>query len=95
MKILAGFTARTSGSVRVDGKPVDYRTTAAAAGLGVGMLYQDPLDFPSSRSLTTSSWGRPGRSLYRNAFKARFQDLADSFHFGLNPEALVNSLDGG
>ena len=64
MKILAGFTARTSGSVRVDGKPADYRSTAEAAALGVGMLYQDPLDSLNSRSLTTSFWGRPGRSLY-------------------------------
>jgi len=30
MKILAGFTARTSGSVRIDGGPVEYRTTAEA-----------------------------------------------------------------
>ena len=96
MKILAGFTARTSGSVRVDGKPVDYRTTAAAAGLGVGMLYQDPLDFPQLPVIDNFILGQAGTiSLSRNAFKARFQDLADSFHFCLNPEAPVNSLTVG
>jgi simple sugar transport system ATP-binding protein len=96
MKILAGFTARTSGSVRVDGKPVDYRTTAEAARLGVGMLYQDPLDFPQLAVLDNFILGQAGAIILdRKAFKARFLELADSFHFRLNPEAAVNSLTVG
>jgi len=96
MKILAGFTARTSGSIRVDGKPADYRTTAEAAGLGVGMLYQDPLDFPQLPVLDNFMIGQTGTfTLPRKAFKARFLELADSFHFRLTPEAPVNSLTVG
>ncbi|MFO7707072.1 MAG: ATP-binding cassette domain-containing protein [Desulfobacterales bacterium] len=96
MKILAGFTARTGGSVRVDGNPVDYRTTAAAVGLGVGMLYQDPLDFPQLPVIDNFILGQAGGvSLVRNSFKARFLELADSFHFRLNPEAPANSLTVG
>jgi simple sugar transport system ATP-binding protein len=96
MKILAGFTARTSGSIRVDGKPVDYRTTAEAAGLGIGMLYQDPLDFPQLPVIDNFTLGQIGAiSLARNAFRARFIDLAESFHFSLNPDAPVNSLTVG
>jgi simple sugar transport system ATP-binding protein len=96
MKILAGFTVRTSGSIRVDGKPVDYRTTAEAAGLGVGMLYQDPLDFPQLAVLDNFILGQTGPvAIARKAFKARFLELADSFHFGLNPEAPVSSLTVG
>ena len=96
MKILAGFTTRTSGSVRVDQKSVDYRTPAAAADLGVGMLYQDPLDFPQLPVIDNFILGQTRTiSLSRNAFKVRFQDLADSFHFRLNPEASVDSLTVG
>jgi simple sugar transport system ATP-binding protein len=96
MKILAGFTVRTSGSVRVDGKPVDYRTTAEAAGLGVGMLYQDPLDFPRLAVLDNFILGQTVPvALARKAFKRRFLELADSFHFRLNPEAPVRSLTVG
>ena len=96
MKILAGFTARTSGSVRVDGHPVAFRTTAEAAGLGVGMLYQDPLDFPQLAVLDNFILGQAGTvALDRKAFKTRFLELADSFHFRLNPEALVSSLTVG
>ena len=46
MKILAGFSLPTRGTIRVDGVGVDYRNPAQAADLGIGMLYQDPLDFP-------------------------------------------------
>ncbi len=46
MKILAGYSQKTSGTVFVDDFPVNYKTPAQAAVLGIGMLYQDPLDFP-------------------------------------------------
>ena len=96
MKILAGFTARTSGSIRVDGKPVEYRTTAEAVGRGVGLLYQDPLDFPQLVVLDNFILGQTGSiALARNAFKAHFLELAGSFHFHLNPEAVVGSLTVG
>jgi simple sugar transport system ATP-binding protein len=96
MKILSGFTARTSGSIVVDGKPVDYRSTAEAFRFGIGMLYQDPLDFPQMTVVDNFVLGQTGTiSLRREAFKARFQKLADSFHFQLNPEAPVDSLTVG
>ena len=47
MKVLAGFITKTSGEILIDGKVADYHTPGAAAAHGIGMLYQDPLDFPS------------------------------------------------
>jgi simple sugar transport system ATP-binding protein len=96
MKILSGFTARTSGSIVVDGRPADYRSTAEAFRFGIGMLYQDPLDFPQMTIVDNFALGQAGTvSLRWEAFKARFQKLADSFHFHLNPDAPVNSLTVG
>ncbi len=46
MKILTGFIARTSGSILLDGQEVALKTPEAARKLGIGMLYQEPLDFP-------------------------------------------------
>ncbi len=46
MKILSGYTRKTSGAILLDGSPADYRTPAEASEMGIGMLYQDPLDFP-------------------------------------------------
>jgi len=96
MKILSGFTARTSGSIVVDGRPVDYRSTAEAFRFGIGMLYQDPLDFPQMTVVDNFVLGQSGEvSLRRDAVQACFQTLADSFNFQLNPEAPVDSLTVG
>ena len=46
MKILTGFIARTSGKILIDGREVALKTPEAARRLGIGMLYQEPLDFP-------------------------------------------------
>jgi len=46
MKVLAGYTVRTSGTILLNGRPAEYDHPSQAARLGIGMLYQDPLDFP-------------------------------------------------
>jgi len=38
MKILAGYVQKTGGTILLDGKPADYRGTAQATKLGIGML---------------------------------------------------------
>ncbi len=45
MKILNGFIAADSGEIVLDGKAVSMTSPAQAVTRGVGMLYQDPLDF--------------------------------------------------
>jgi simple sugar transport system ATP-binding protein len=47
MRILAGHTRPDSGTITVRGEIHSGLTPALAASLGVGMLYQDPLDFPA------------------------------------------------
>ena len=96
MKILAGFTARSSGSIRVDGKPVDCRSTAEAARLGIGMLYQDPLDFPQLTVLENFMLGQTGAlGRRRQALESELCRLAESFHFRLDPDAPVGGLTVG
>ena len=46
MKILTGFIARTSGKILIEGREVALKTPESARRLGIGMLYQEPLDFP-------------------------------------------------
>ncbi len=96
MKILAGFTTPTSGSIRVDGKPVNYRSTAEAVRLGIGMLYQDPLDFPQLSALENFMLGQTGRiDQRRSALRSEFHKISESFHFRLNPETPVGHLTVG
>ncbi|UCE53436.1 MAG: ATP-binding cassette domain-containing protein [Desulfobacterales bacterium] len=96
MKILVGFTHRTSGSILVDGKPVDYRNPAQASKLGIGMLYQDPLDFPLLSVLENFMLGQTdGASCKKKILKRNFQKLADSLNFSLHPDSQVKSLTIG
>ena len=47
MRILAGHTVPDAGSITMRGASHARLTPALARDLGVGMLYQDPLDFPA------------------------------------------------
>jgi simple sugar transport system ATP-binding protein len=47
MRILAGHTVPDAGTITMGGSAHSRLTPALARDLGVGMLYQDPLDFPA------------------------------------------------
>jgi simple sugar transport system ATP-binding protein len=47
MKILSGLIEKDSGEIIIDGKPVQINQPADALMFGIGMLHQDPQDFPS------------------------------------------------
>lgn len=96
MKILAGYSQKTSGTILVDNSPVDYRTPADALELGIGMLYQDPLDFPLLSVLDNFMLGLTDGIVNKNkTFRKVFEKLANSFDFSLHPDASVKRLTIG
>jgi simple sugar transport system ATP-binding protein len=96
MKILSGFAAMTSGAILLNGRSASFRNTAEAVRLGIGMLYQDPLDFPNLSVLDNFLLGHTGRlRLHRRRIGAHFTRHSESFHFHLNPDAAVKSLTVG
>jgi simple sugar transport system ATP-binding protein len=96
MKILAGFSQKTSGSILIDGKPVNYRNPAQAVNLGIGMLYQDPLDFAPLTVLHNFMLGQVnGFSAYPQRFQKKLLQLSESFNFTLQPHAAVKLLTIG
>jgi simple sugar transport system ATP-binding protein len=96
MKILAGFSNQTRGEIFVDGTAIDYRDPAHAATLGIGMLYQDPLDFPLLSVLDnfmlgqTNSLGSEKKKLSKS-----FKALAHAMNFLLPPDAALKTLTIG
>lgn len=96
MKILSGFIHLDSGEILLDGKAVSIQTPADAIGHGIGMLHQDPLDFPPLRVLDNFILGHSG-SLFpnRKAALVDFQRLSGEFGFKIDPEAYVDSLTVG
>jgi len=96
MKILAGFSQKTQGSILIDGQGVNYRDPAHAAELGIGMLYQDPLDFQLLSVLDNFMLGQTrGVSQHKKAFRKQFIELAGSFNFALHPDTPLKILTIG
>ncbi len=96
MKILAGYTRRTSGTILVDHFPVNYKTPAQASELGIGMLYQDPLDFSLLSLLDNFMLGQTtGIVNQKKSFRKIFEETANSFNFSLQPDTFVKHLTIG
>ncbi len=93
MRILAGHTQHDRGDLIFDGRPVGRLKPAAALSLGVGMLYQDPLDFPALTVLENFMLGGVKRS--NKEAVSRLLELAERFHFQFSPEQRVSELTVG
>jgi simple sugar transport system ATP-binding protein len=96
MKILSGFIRADQGEILLDGHPVTIHSPADAIRHGVGMLHQDPLDFPPMRVIDNFILGREG-DLATGQTEARREltRLADQFSFSLDADAYVDSLTVG
>jgi ABC-type uncharacterized transport system ATPase subunit len=96
MKILSGFFHADEGEIILDGKPTTISSPADAIRHGIGMLHQDPLDFPPMRLLDNFMLGLPG-GLFPNRKEAAqdFNLLKKEFGFSLDPESYVDSLTVG
>jgi len=96
MKILAGYIRKTDGTILINGSPVTYSTPAQASRLGIGMLYQDPLDFPRLSALDNFMLGQSRGFINRRLhFKDQFIQICERLNFSLSPEAAVSSLTVG
>ncbi len=96
MKILSGFILPDSGDIVLDGVSVVIHSPADALRQGVGMLHQDPLDFPPMKILDNFILGRNG-ALFPDRRKAarEFRELAAQFGFSLDEDAWVDTLTVG
>ncbi|MFH1103026.1 MAG: ATP-binding cassette domain-containing protein [Pseudomonadota bacterium] len=96
MKILAGFTQKSSGEILLNGTHVYYQTPADASKLGIGMLYQDPLDFPVLSILENYLMGqRHGMVLKTDEARKEIASVANHLKFSLLPHRSVKSLTTG
>lgn len=96
MKVLSGFIQPDSGEILLDGKVVTIDSPADAINYGIGMLHQDPLDFPPMRLIENFIVGQKGGLVpsYKKTVK-EFKELQKKFDFLLDPEAYVDTLTVG
>ncbi|WP_448570758.1 ABC transporter ATP-binding protein [Trichothermofontia sp.] len=96
VKVLSGFIRRDGGEIRLNGRVVAIRSPADAIAAGIGMLHQDPLDFPPLSVLENFCIGQTGPwILSRRAARTQLRTLADSLGFILDPDRPVASLTVG
>ncbi len=93
MKILTGFISRTSGSITLNGREVALKTPAAARKLGIGMLYQEPLDFPKLSVLDNFTAAAADGNPERQA--KIINHLSNKFGFTLDLSARQGKLTVG
>jgi ABC-type uncharacterized transport system ATPase subunit len=96
MKILSGFYQPDGGRILLDGQPVTIHSPSDAIHYGIGMLHQDPLDFPPLRVLDNFLLGQKG-GINPESGKARISlnELQKKFGFNINPDNYVENLTVG
>jgi ABC-type uncharacterized transport system ATPase subunit len=96
MKVLSGFIHRDAGEILLDGRAVEFHTPADAIRAGVGMLHQDPLDFPPLTVLDNFLLGREDGFIQNRASAlADLKKFSQQFGFDLAPDSLVSLLTVG
>jgi simple sugar transport system ATP-binding protein len=96
MKILSGFISLDAGSILLDGKEVTIGSPADSVKFGIGMLHQDPLDFPPLNVLDNLILGSRERMIpNRKKVRQEFVELQKQFDFSISPDAFIDSLSVG
>lgn len=93
MKVLTGFLRRSAGDIRLRGNHVHPASPRDALALGIGMLYQEPLDFPQLSVLDNFIAGQ--KTFAPSAARRRLLDLARDFGFHFSPGLPVGELTVG
>ncbi len=93
MKILTGYQSKSSGSILLDGVEAQLNNPSQASNLGIGMLYQEPMDFPPLTVLENFSLGTPRQS--RQELHFALKTLSIRFGFDLDPDLPVELLTVG
>ena len=94
MKILGGLIHADSGTIRLDGSVATLHTPQAAMRHGIGMLFQEPLDFPALSVLDNFILGQSAVHP-RLEQRRRFIELVSEVGFQLNPDAAMDTLSVG
>jgi len=96
MKILSGFVSPDKGEILIDHRSVRLPSPAHALKWGIGMLQQDPIDFPPFTVLENFMLGREQSwRIHSQKDEVRLKSLAENYHFQFDPQAPLGALSIG
>jgi rhamnose transport system ATP-binding protein len=96
VKIIAGLYRRDAGTYELEGRPVDFRSTAEAKAAGVAVIYQEPTLFPDLSVTENIFMGRQlvgrGRRIDRTAMYAEAEQLFQGLGVTIDPRRPAEGL---
>lgn len=96
MKILSGYQHPDSGEILLDSQSRFFRSPADALDSGIGMVYQDPHDFPPFSILDNYLLGKDtGFLLGFTDARMQLKELASRYDFELDLGAIIENLSLG
>jgi simple sugar transport system ATP-binding protein len=96
MKVLSGFQAPTRGSIRIDGEVASFSSPSDALKRGVGMLYQEPKDFPPLQVIENHLLAHDDHLLLDlKEGESVLRSYARRYGFEIDPHVEVSSLTLG
>src|ERR1700677_3485571 len=98
MQILYGFHPMISGSILIDGEPVEITSPKDAIALGIGMVHQEFMlvrRFSVVENTVLGLKGDAGPMLDLRKAARRLRSLSDQHHLAIDPGAQVQHLPVG
>ncbi len=101
MKIISGYQKADSGVIYLDSIEYKINTPFEALKSGIGMLHQDPMDFPPMNVIDNFIAGSHSKEMVMGLFPNRgkirkeFISLSEKFGFKINPESHIDTLTVG
>lgn len=96
MKILSGYQPPTGGEIVLNGRPGSFVNPLDALDRGIGMLYQDPLDFPPLQVVENHQLAYDDNlALDLRTAQGDLREYAGGFGFHIEPRSYVDTLTLG
>ena len=99
MSVLYGLLSPDAGEIRVDGRPVTFRSPVEAVGAGMGMVHQAFRLFPSMTVAENVVYRAETRGtaglLDRSAAVRAVQELSERYGLRVDPRARIRTLSVG
>ena len=95
IKILTGVYPKDGGRIVFDGKEAEINSRKDAAKLGIGVIYQELSLIPTLSIMQNVMLGKEKNTfgvLKNKDMRRQVQELIDYYDFGLNPDAIVETL---
>jgi general nucleoside transport system ATP-binding protein len=98
MNILYGLYRPDAGEIRLNGKPVTFSSAREAIQAGIGMVHQHFMLIPVmtvAENIVLGAEPRKGILLDEGVADRRVAEMAKTFRFEVDPEALVQDISVG